>query len=578
MARENYTYRPFIKGFLQGYETLPISSLFGKRYIRGGISPHDGIDIAVPVGTVLKAPIDGVIMENRVQEGKAGKFVSIRATIPPDVPEEEDDEVPASTGLRVYVLMMHLHSVDDNIVVGKQIKAGDRIGTTGGDPTDQPNAGSSQGPHLHFEVRRGVVAVDPLFYFLANHKVVAKEDNRVLFDPAVTPIKSFKDVDLKDQSVYTYSRREDLTIINLTECDPPKKKKKQKTSAKERLAPGIWQITKLLIDSSVSDKQVLDAGISTQQGSLLNYFKKVCQEPLVEFMGDTFGNQYYWIVRKPPYDKEGFLKMIDLTMTYLPEKDVYSTSLAWNNQGIYSWYRYMPYADLFSQQLTAAIPAVFFPEFASVWGSRPLCVESNYFNWEFSGRHDTEKPENSMNADRIWQNAIRDFKFIIESNAYAPFTRRGTITMVGDRKIKRGTLVCLSGEVFYVDAVTNNYDVTANGVTRTTTLQVSRGMFKRYIDGYEKITSYKDHVTYSYFNIIDFGKDFKIENITAKNWKSYVSKWKVDIDNFGFFMSRQQVYLEKMQRKFATVKVDEVETERIDIGLENGKYGTIYSR
>lgn len=573
-----YRLKCFYKNFLEGYTSLPISSLFGKRYIRGGISSHNGIDIAVPVGTVLKAPISGVVTENRVQDKRAGKYVTIRHDISP--------EEGSGLGFKVslYVLMMHLHSVDERIRVGYVIKEGERIGTTGGDPKDQPNAGSSQGPHLHLEVRFGgrefANAVDPLYYFLSNNLVIEKETKKVLNNPEKNEKKFFFQKDLRHQNHYTYSPREDITILSLTEYEeePKKKKEKQKTTAKERLAPGIWQITKILIDSSVADKQVLDAGISTQQGSLLNYFKKVCQEPLVEFMGDTFGNQYYWIVRKPPYDKEGFQKMIDLTMTYLPEKDVYSTSLTWNNQGIYSWYRYMPYADLFSQQLTTMIPAVFFPEFASVWGSRPLCVESNYFNWEFSGRHDTEKPENSMNADRIWQNAIRDFKFIIESNAYAPFTRRGTITLVGNRKIKRGTLVCLSGEVFYVDAVTNNFDVTANGVIRTTTLQVSRGMFKRYIDGYEKITSYKDHVTYSYFNIIDFGKDFKIENITAKNWKSYVSKWKVDIDNFGFFMSRQQVYLEKMQRKFATVKVDDVETERIDIGLENGKYGTIYSR
>lgn len=570
-----YRLKCFYKNFLEGYTSLPISSLFGKRDLGKGIVEHNGIDIAVPSGTVLKAPVSGVVTENRVQDKRAGKYVTIRHDISP--------EKGSGFGFKVslYVLMMHLHSVDERIRVGYVIKEGERIGTTGGDPKDQPNAGSSQGPHLHLEVRFGghefANAVDPLYYFLSNNLVIEKETKKVLNNPEKNEKKFFLQKDLRHQNQYTYSPRKDITIPSLTEYEeePKKKKEKQKTTAKERLAPGIWQITKILIDSSVADKQVLDAGISTQQGSLINYFRKVCQEPLVEFMGDTFGNQYYWIVRKPPFDQESILKMIELTRIIIPENQVISTNLEWNNQGIYSWYRYMPYADLFSQQLTAAIPAVFFPEFASVWGSRPLCVESNYFNWEFSGRHDTKKPENGLNADRIWQNAIRDFKFIIESNAYAPFTRRGTITIVGDRRIKRGTLVMLSGEVFYVDSVTNSYDVSVNSVNRVTTLQVSRGMYYNFIKGNER-TSFKGNM--SYFNIIDFGKDFSIEKITAKNWKSYVSKWKVNIDNFGFFMSKQQVFLEKIKGHSASVDVGETEHTGTQILLENNKWGTIYSK
>ena len=261
-------------------------------------------------------------------------------------------------------------------------------------------------------------------------------------------------------------------------------------------------------------------------------------------MGDTFGNQYYWIVRKPPFDKESFTKMIDLTLITLDEADILTTDLTWNNQGIYSWYQYVPYADLLGiREANLFMPAVFFPEFAAVWGSRPLCVESNYFNFAFSGRFNSDKSENSQNGDRIIRNAVRDFKFLVESNAYN--TRRGTITLIGDRRIKRGTVIMLptSGEIFYVDAVTNTYDVTTQGVSRMTTLQVSKGMYPAYI--YGKEIGLKK---FSYFDIIDFGEDFDIEKITADNWKDYISKWKVNVDNFAFFMSKQQLYWENINK------------------------------
>lgn len=529
-----YDYETFPYEFLRVPKKIyEITSDFGKRCIDSKVTNHNGVDIYAPEGTIIRSPISGQIVDIKNDKNGLGLTMTICG---------------GGGGKVIYVILGHLSSINPNYSKRSWVKRDEYIARTGGTP-GYPNAGTSTGPHLHIEVRVGGIesgyAVDPK-PFMINDELVIQKTGRVIHRGRSELIRWIKEKDLKSQSFFKYSPNSDVTIMNRTEYFPKKKKvEPQKTNAKERLAPGIWQITKLLIDSSVADKQVLDAGMSTQQGSLLNFFRKVCQEPMVEFMGDTFGNQYYWIVRRPPFDKESFTKMMKLTLTDIDENDIIQTNLSWNNQGIYSWYQYIPYADLLGVRESALyVPAVFFPEFASVWGSRPLCVESNYFNFVFSGRFNSDKIENGQNGDRIIKNAIKDFKYIIESNAYNPFTRRGTITLIGDRRIKRGTLVTLptTGEVFYVDSVNNSFDISIGSVNRTTTLNVSRGMYPNFINGKE-IGDKK----FSYFNIIDFG-DTDVNDVTFDNWKSIVGKWKVNFDNFKFFMSKQQLYWENINK------------------------------
>lgn len=520
------TVKTFMKGFLQGQTRLNITSDFGKRHINGAIRKHNGIDIGVPVGTALKSPLSGKVIKKSVQKNGAGLYVAIRY------------QSDVSNFFDIY--FMHLHTVETNINIGVTVSEGQKIGTTGGAKGD-PNAGHSTGPHLHLEVRRnGTVPIDPKYWFLGKENLWSVKTQRWI-SMGDSSMLSFTLSDCRSQTSYKYSSQADITVLDATEYVPTKKKN-QSTTAKERLAPGIWQITKLLVDDSVADKQVFDSGISTQTGSLLNFFRKVCQEPLVEMMGDTFGSHYYWIVRRPPFDKENLKKLIDSALFVLNGDDILSTNLSWNNQEIYSWYRYVPYGDLLGiPEAQLFMPAVFFPEFAAVWGSRPLAVESNYYNYSMSGRWNNDKTENKENGNRIIRNAVRDFKFLIESNAYNAFTRRGTITLMGDRRIKRGTLIMhTSGEIFFVDSVQQEYSVYNNQVTRTTTLNVSKGMYPSYIDGVEIDGKLK-----SYFNIIDFG-DLDINEITSENWKKYISKWKVNYDSFGFFMTKQQVFWEQI--------------------------------
>lgn len=524
-------YKGFKKGFLEGVSQLRITSDFGKRMMNGKIETHYGIDIGVPVGTVLQAPLSGKIITKQVG-ASAGLYVTIQHQV--------------SQGLYIYILLMHLKSVESYINVGYRIKEGEKIGLTGG-AKGHKNSGRSTGPHLHLEIRKGDNkhgnAVDPKRWFIARENTIDVATGRPRFGNEI--MATFREENLVYISNKRYSPADDITINDETEQKKAPVKKKIPTDAKERLAPGIWQITKLILDSSVQGKQVVDSGVSIQQGSLLNFFRKVCQEHLVEFSGDTFGNQYYWIVKRPPFDKEGFEKMIDLTSIVLTDNDVENANLSWNNEDIYSWYQYIPYAELIEvSEVNYYIPAIFFPEYAAIWGSRPLSVQSNYYNRVFSGDTENDKKENQGNVNNVMKNAIRDLKFLIESNAYNPFTRKGTITIRGDRRIKRGTVIMhTSGEIFYVDAVSNQYNVTLSGVSRTTTLTVSKGMYPEYIYGKEI-----DGKLMSYFNIIDFG-GYDADKISNDNWKEIISSWKVNLDSFGFFMSKQQVFREQILKE-----------------------------
>ena len=524
----NRTYPLAKLGFADGMTRFTVYSPFGMRSspTTGQPQMHRGIDLNTNQGSKLYSPFSGKIVTKRIQKGvrAAGLYLTIQSE--------------ASDGSAFYCLLMHLHSVEDNIYVGKQVQAGDLLGTTGGDKNDSPNCGSSTGAHLHFEIRIGSNnqsrAVNP-DVFLSNHTLVYRNGKKypvsnvtqVVSDSIVTA-NAMTTTPFQNGELTDMSHTEDLT-------DAPKK---DKTVASGRPALGIWQIVKLLMDSSVNGKQICDSSIATQTGPLINFFNKVCQKPFVEFMGETFGNQYYFIVRRPPFDKEGFQRLLSGANIAIDSAEIISMELQWSNANIYSWYRYIPKGDLIgSAQEQFFIPAVFFPEFASIWGSKPMCIESNYFNYLKSGFYNMNEDEKKKeNARRVLLAALNDFKYLVESNAYNAFTRVGSVTLRENRQIKRGTLVSLpTGEVFHVDAVSQNYSTDMGGISRTTTVQLSHGIFPEFIEG-KTIDGEKR----SYFEVIDFG-DWDENKITLENYREMVSKWKVNYNTFAFFMRRQQV-------------------------------------
>ncbi|HEX9730336.1 MAG TPA: M23 family metallopeptidase [Gemmatimonadales bacterium] len=106
---------------------------------RGQISPgtrdetHSGVDIAVPMGTAIRASGGGIVVETG-EDPEYGVFVRL----------DHPDDYHTIYGHASRLL----------VEVGDTVSAGQVIALSG-------STGRSTGPHLHFEIRRGGQSVDP---------------------------------------------------------------------------------------------------------------------------------------------------------------------------------------------------------------------------------------------------------------------------------------------------------------------------------------------------------------------------------------------------------------------------------
>lgn len=301
-------------------------------------------------------------------------------------------------------------------------------------------------------------------------------------------------------------------------------------------APGIWQIIKLALDTNVTGRKIIDSSLSTANGSLVNFLRKACQEPFVEMLMDTYGDMYYVMVRKPPTDKVGVLSMLsaqvmvegqakNTSKTSEPASqnaiagvidiegdDVLVEQLSFNDTEAYSWYHLTPQANFLggSQSSLAYLPAIFLPEYADIWGSRPLELQNNYLPTTFN---DVDK--NSL--DIVYKQAVSDLSYIIESNAYLPFTRKGLIKTNGDRRYKVGNLIRYkpTGEIFHIDHVKQEFTIHEKTIDRTSTIQVSRGMVEQLIYGIPSRSPGGEVSYISYFNIVNTKPQFDYSNVTT---------------------------------------------------------------
>jgi murein DD-endopeptidase MepM/ murein hydrolase activator NlpD len=105
---------------------------FGKK----GKEPHDGIDLVEPVGQPVKIAAPGTVLFAGEQKGY-GLIVIV---------EHEGG-----------LITLYAHNRDLRVKTGQKVRPGQVVATVG-------DSGRTSGPHLHFEVRKDGVPVDPLDY------------------------------------------------------------------------------------------------------------------------------------------------------------------------------------------------------------------------------------------------------------------------------------------------------------------------------------------------------------------------------------------------------------------------------
>jgi murein DD-endopeptidase MepM/ murein hydrolase activator NlpD len=120
-------------------DNFRFTSGYGMRWGR----MHYGTDFAGPVGTPIYATADGVITHAGWSSGY-GRLVKI----------QHEFGIETRYG--------HLNAI--RVQEGQRVSRGDRIG-------DMGNSGRSTGPHLHYEVRVGGEAINPMIYIRAGQDV-----------------------------------------------------------------------------------------------------------------------------------------------------------------------------------------------------------------------------------------------------------------------------------------------------------------------------------------------------------------------------------------------------------------------
>lgn len=129
---------------LKGYGKSSITATY-PRYPDG--TRHDGVDIGVPIGTPVYAAADGVVLKSRyyIQSDRGGSYAD---------------------GYGNYVMLNHGDYITiyghlkyrQVVSAGQTVSKGQLIAYTA-------STGNSTGPHLHFEVRKGTTAVNPMQFF-----------------------------------------------------------------------------------------------------------------------------------------------------------------------------------------------------------------------------------------------------------------------------------------------------------------------------------------------------------------------------------------------------------------------------
>jgi murein DD-endopeptidase MepM/ murein hydrolase activator NlpD len=128
--------------FTSPLHSMQVTSSFGKR----GNAYHEGVDLRALPGTPVYAVQAGkVLYANRRIRGYGNMIVLKHSS---------------------ELSTIYAHNSKVLVRPGQIVKQGQIIARTG-------NTGRSHGPHLHFEIRSGLGAVDPIRYILKSYAMAS---------------------------------------------------------------------------------------------------------------------------------------------------------------------------------------------------------------------------------------------------------------------------------------------------------------------------------------------------------------------------------------------------------------------
>ena len=118
---------------IKGLSIKDITSHFGENRTVSS-KPHGGIDIKAAIGTAIIATADGIVSNANLKDNWGNLIV-----------------ISHADGYETW----YAHLNDFIVENGQKVSKGETIGHTG-------NTGKSTGPHLHYEIRKDSIRIDPL--------------------------------------------------------------------------------------------------------------------------------------------------------------------------------------------------------------------------------------------------------------------------------------------------------------------------------------------------------------------------------------------------------------------------------
>lgn len=117
-----------------------ITGIYGSQRVLNGQPkrPHYGIDIAAPTGTPVIAPSNAIVRMVQKDNYYSGGTLIL------------------DHGWRISSAFLHMNTI--SVVVGQEVKQGEKIGTVG-------STGRSTGPHLDWRINWGKERLDPQLLF-----------------------------------------------------------------------------------------------------------------------------------------------------------------------------------------------------------------------------------------------------------------------------------------------------------------------------------------------------------------------------------------------------------------------------